>query len=167
MIGMLTSGLDSLGMAKYAARPPSIRNSSNNRLVRLRSSAAAIRPCISATSFGQLADDLLPWFDKALAEGDQGHFVGQAADPGALVVDADQLHWGELHLLLLIDPLHAMPAGFIQAQEGRRQTMGQGFAGLDMQGCTGTRQAQGLRVGDLDLDAEARSEERRVGKEGR
>src|SRR3989338_43829 len=155
MIGMLTSGLASLGMAKYAVSPPSIRNSSTSRLVRLRSSAAAIRPCISATPFGQLADHLLARLDKALAEGDQGDLVRQAADPGALIVDADQLHGRELYLLLLVNPLDAMPAGFIQAQQGGRQAMGQGFAGLYMQGRAGTRQAQGLRVGNLDLDAEA------------
>ena len=116
MIGMLTSGLASLGMAKYAARPPSIRNISNNRLVRLRSSAAAIRLCISAPPFGQLANHLLTRLDKTLPKGNQRYFWRQAADPGALVVDADQLHRGELDSLLLIDPLDAMPAGFIQAQ---------------------------------------------------
>src|SRR3990167_168455 len=155
MIGMAASGLASLGMTRYAPRPPTTRNSSRSRLVRLRSSAAAIRPCISAFPFGELADHLLARLDKALAEGDQRHLRRQAADPGPLIVDADQRDRGELDLLLRIDPLDPVAAGLIQAQQGRRHTMGQGFACGDMQGGAGPGQAQGLRIVDLDLDTEA------------
>src|SRR5690606_40077979 len=99
-----------------------MRNASSNRLVRLRSRAAAIRPCISV-GLAWLAVDLLARVDKALAAGDQLEALRPPAYPGPLAVDTEQFDRAEHYALLLIHPLHSLAAGGIQAEQRWRRAM--------------------------------------------